>query len=172
MIQIIDNWQDLPFEKYLQIKQLHEKQLDILDEDIEYISLMTSLPTEEVRRIKFVDIQALKARTEFFAVQPDYTNATYKWKIKSLEDVTMDDYITFARANNGDETNFASILTFMTKNGLTEDEILKMPTPEVLNGFFLLSKKLSKLINSSLLSLLWKEMKKKVTKKLAPWRRK
>src|SRR5690606_13840920 len=98
---------------------------------------------EEIRQLKKKDFDVLVSELSFLHDEIDIKNAKHKWKIKSMENITMDDFINYQAMQN-EIDNYPAILAFMT--GEDEDTINQMSTVEVLNGFFLLKKKLLKYI--------------------------
>lgn len=150
----------MPFEKYIEVVSYQQTE-DELTNLINLVSILNNLPIEEVEKMTAKEFKKYAQPLAFLTKEPSLKGAKIKWKIKTLDKITMDEFIDFESMKN-DTVNIATILSFMSEK--TEEEILKMSTVEVLNGFFLLNLKLKKFIAFSLLSLGWKKMKEKVKK--------
>lgn len=153
----------MPFEKYIEIVSYNQTE-DELTNLIYLVSILNNLSIEEVEKMTAKEFKKYAEPLAFLISEVNLKEAKIKWKIKKLDDITMDEFIDFEGMKN-ETVNIASILSFMSEK--SESEILKMSTVEVLNGFFLLNKKLEKFIAFSLISLAWKKMKQKVKKSVA-----
>lgn len=153
----------MPFEKYIEVVSYNQTE-DELTNLIYLVSILNNLSIEEVEKMTAKEFKNYAEPLVFLISEPNLKEAKIKWKIKKLDDITMDEFIDFEGMKN-ETVNIASILSFMSEK--SESEILKMSTVEVLNGFFLLNKKLEKFIAFSLISLAWKKMKQKVKKSVA-----
>lgn len=163
----INSWYTLPFEKYIQIVQLQQDE-DELTNMIHLVSIINNMEVDKVEKLTAKEFSKFSTPLAFLGEEPKLKDAKIKWKIKDLDKVTMDEFIQFETLKN-DNNGIASILAFMSDK--SEDEILKMSTIEVLNGFFLLQNSLVKFINRSSLFLVAKVMKQKILNYL-PWHKK
>lgn len=165
---MITNWQDVPFEKYIEISKLYFE-LDDLSNAINLVSILSDKSVEDIDKIKAKDFTKYSSNLQFLETEPDFKTSKYKWKIKSIEDITVDDFIAFENLKD-ENFNYPAILSFMSENNLDEDNINEMSAIDVLAGFFLLNKKLQRYTITTLLSLILKAMREKI-QKLAFWRR-
>lgn len=159
-----NSWYRLPFSKYIQIVELEQTE-DELTNMIHLVSIINNIEVAEVEKLTAKEFSKYSAPLSFLTNEPEISEAKLKWKIKDLDKITMDEFIQFETLKN-ENIGIASILAFMSDK--PEEEILKMSTIEVLNGFFLLQKSLVKFINRSSISLVAKAMKQKVLNYL-PW---
>ncbi|OYD44145.1 hypothetical protein CHU00_18435 [Sphingobacterium cellulitidis] len=166
----INSWHSMPFSKYIELIKI--KAEDDLEKSIQIVSILNDIPLEKVRNMKAKEFIAFTNNMEFLSHKPDFNNADKSaWKIKAIEDVTMDDFITFENSKTN-EDSIPFILSFMSNK--TEAEILKMSTLDVLNGFFLLQEYLKKYINRLPFLILMENSKmkmKKLKQKLQFWRK-
>lgn len=168
-MKMINNWQDVPFKKYIEISKL-DFQLDDLTNAINLVSILSDKSVEDIDKIKAKDFTKYSSNLQFILTEPDFKTSKFDWKIKKIEDITVDDFIAFENLKD-ENFNYPAIMSFMSVNNLDEDAINKMSTIDVLNGFFLLKKKLQKYMVTTLQSLILKAMKEKM-QKLAFWRKK
>lgn len=165
---MISNWQDVPFKKYIEISKV-DFELDDLTNAINLVSILADKSIEEVEKMKAKEFTKYSSNLKFLESQPNSKNSKFDWKIKKIEDITMDDFIAFNNLKD-DINNFPAMLSFMSENSLNEDDINEMNTEDILKGFFLLNKQLRKYTVTTLLSLILKAMREKI-QKLAFWRR-
>ena len=166
----ITSWQELPFSKYIEIIKI--KTNDDLEKTIQIVSILNEIQIEKVRKMKAKEFITYTSDLAFFENKPDFSIADKTlWNIKNIEEITMDNFISYEDSKT-EEDSIPFILSFMSDK--TEEEILKMSTLDVLNGFFLLQQYLVKYINHLPFLFLKETNKQKMKilqKKLQFWRK-
>lgn len=157
----IQSWQELPFNKYIELSKITTE--DDFDKTIEIVAILNNKTIDEVRALKAKDFQEYASGLEFLSEKPDFAQSTYQWKFKEMENITMDEFITYEKLK-GDEDSMSYIVSFMT--GVPENKIKEMSSTDVLYAFFLLKAHLDRFIKHLMQSLLWEVTKEKLNKKL------
>ncbi|WP_185216309.1 hypothetical protein [Sphingobacterium mizutaii] len=157
----IQSWQELPFNKYIELSKITKT--DELEKTIEYVAIINDLTIDEVREMKAKEFQILTEEIKFLNENPDFTKSTYQWKFKEMENITMDEFITYEKLK-GDEDSMSYIVSFMTNT--PENKIKEMSSTDVLYAFFLLKAHLDRFIKHLMQSLLWEVTKEKLNKKV------
>jgi hypothetical protein len=118
---------------------------------------------EQFDDLPMKDVLEITKRLSFMNTDIQHKkNDKFKWK--SLDEITMDDYITLSQYGDRTLYNLNSFVKIMNKVELTKEEIDLIPIPEVMYGFFLCRKQLKKYTNR-LIALEKKQLIKfKITK--------
>lgn len=156
---MINSWETLPFQKFIEVSKI--KTDDEYERLKEIVSIFNNLSSDEVRNLKIKEFQNLAENVRFFETKPNFDNSNFNWKFKNLEDITTDEFISYEKLKNDDDS-MSYIVSMMT--GIKEEKVLQLPTVDVLHAFFLLSKHLGKFIQYSAMSLLHRTIKERFQK--------
>lgn len=147
--KIPDGWNKITFDFYInKLMKLSisnsEDPLDIMDNNLDVVSLFLELPKEIIEQFPMSLIKQINNKLSFISEKPKRIKSSrYRW-FENLNEPTYDDFVTFVKVSEqlekGELDNFPLLIKIVLKDKLTEEEILKMPMDEVENGFFLLRK--------------------------------
>ncbi|WP_099369847.1 hypothetical protein [Sphingobacterium sp. 1.A.5] len=168
MKNIYASWSEVPTHKFTEIAN-YKFAKDELTKEIQTLSILSDYTIEEIEKMKPAQFKSAINKISFFESEIDHTQSKFKWNLKKLEDITMDDFISYEKLR-GEKENIAEILSFMSV--LSVEEIKNMSIVDTLNGFFLLKKHLKRFIQSSLISSMAKTMKLILKEKLQFWKKK
>lgn len=174
---IPNSWDDIPFETYLKLANIPFKE-DATSEDelryqLEITSIITGYSVESIRELKANDFMILLNHLSFLKEKVDITKYDKtKIKFKPLDDLTFDEFVQYENSKKNMNDNVVTILSIFLNGEKSEQDILNMPTTEVLASFFTLRNTLINYMNTSLKSLSRKILKKKLIEKLQFWKKK
>jgi len=161
---MINSWETLPFQKFIEVSKIKtDDEYERLKEVVSIFNNLSTdevknLSTDEVKNLKLKEFQNLAENVRFFETKPNFDNSNFNWKFKNLEDITTDEFISYEKLKNDDDS-MSYIVSMMT--GIKEEKILQLPTVDVLHAFFLLRKHLGKFIQFSAMSLLHRTIKER-----------
>ncbi len=158
----------MPFSKFLEIIHLEKTDCELTDA-INLIAILADKDVKEIGNIPKFKFEPLVANADFLLETPDTSTSTVFWPLKTLDTLTMDNFIEFETMKK-DYNHYPALLSMMS--GIKVDVILKMSTIDVLNGFFLLQKVSTKYIQHSARSLLWRVTKQRLKDKFRFWQKK
>lgn len=164
----INSWYSLPFKKYTKIINLEQSENDITNM-INIISIVNDMDIVDVEKMKTKDFTKSASNLTFLQHEPLLSQATYNWNIKDIDQLTMDDFISYESLKS-DTNNIPAILSLVS--GVKENDINEMSTIEILNGFFLLKLQLNKFIKASVKSLILRATVQKLKAKFRFWPKK
>ena len=108
-----------------------------------------------------LDIIPLTNKIDFILVEPQSDGVT-KLKVKTLEEATYGDYISYQFLSEDSVNNLPLIVKSFIKDELSEQEILDIGMKDALACFFLQRQSVIQLMKRSQRSLKWKLRKEKL----------
>lgn len=159
------DWESLPFAKYIEIAELEQNENE-LENVINLITIIFNKNKEEVEKMSITEYAKYSNNLNFLTENPDVKKSKYKWEIKDVDKITVDDFINFELQKENNE-NIPSMLSLFSTKKITEKEILEMGTLDVLKGFFFLNLALKKSMAYFSFCLTKKMMKEMMKQKLA-----
>jgi len=160
-MNIPNSWEDVSFSKYLELVELESDFSNAVTESeysIKIISIITGYSIDSIKGLRMNDFIALNKHLQFLS--EGHKPSKNKLSIKNIEDITYDDFITYENLKKNPESNLAAILSLMSAEGLTEEQIKNKSTAEVLDGFFQLRLMLVNYMVDSHQSLIKQNLKK------------
>ena len=166
------NWDEVTLELFTKLIDCKvDTDDDILDgynNVINFASAITGIPTEDFDNIKMIDINQIGSKLSFINTDiPQVKSNKFKWK--KLDEILMDDYITFIQYGDKQIYHLLEFVKAFNKVELTDEEIQQLPITEVMWGFFLFRKNLRKSLKASITSermIIAKYKVKEIAKKL------
>lgn len=177
------SYKDLEYEKY---RMLTDNELfsttDTLLDKCMVISILTEIPVERVRKelnaVQFIHILEFISKNLYESKLEidEKSNSFGEYKIKSIEELTTDDFITLSKIDETivyDYDKMSLYLNLIIKDNpnydkITIEDIKKSNTNEVLSAFFLSMTQLKKSMKVAYkkeimryLKILWKNPKAK-----------
>ena len=162
MKEIIKNlpgsWHELKLFQYQKLTEIlvhegeEESENDLVENGIlnrmEVIASLTGTSIETLQAMPMADLSPLFDKIKWLDTPPPVDERS-KIKWKKINDITYNQYITFLQLQDDPLSKLHLILKDFSVNEMTEDEILNMPTDEVLSGFFLFKNQLKKSLKRS-----------------------
>lgn len=159
------SYSELPFKKYLNIYNKFgpdglENQLMVLEE-------LTGVKREVLECIPYDRggygmIELIrKSKFLFEEYKPKKSNL----KLKKYDELTYDIMLFIGRSEDAIK-DLPKLISLMSIDKLTEDEVLELPASDVYDGFFLFRKDMKKLLLSGINSTLWKMLKLQMKQKM------
>ena len=163
-------WEDInlhQFKKLLDLKVSEsEDEIDGLfngvDNTIKVLSVLSGISIELLESCPFPIIQEMANKIGFTLNEPDPKKCATTLKIKNLESITYDNYVTFITLANEPLKNITQIIKSFSAVELSDEEIEKLSVTEVMGAFFLLTQKLRKYIRCSTKQAVMKLLKQAI----------
>jgi len=163
------SWNDITLEMYtklLDCKVSDENGIvDTYQNIINFAAILMNKESEEFDSLSMKDINEIIGKLDFiFTDIQQIKSDKFKWK--SLEEITMDDYISFVQLGEKQLYHMDKFIKLFNKIKLTDEEINKLPIGEVLYGFFLYMNLSKRYLNNLILSEQIKIVKLLIKKKI------
>ena len=145
---------------------------DGMDNSISMMSKLLDISVDELEAMSMQDLAAMANKLNFMLTPPK-EKATDLIKWKKVDEISYNDYVSYIQSGDKQLENLHVFIKNFSHTKLTEEEILRLPITEVINGFFLFRKELQKYLKASIrltifqviklyLKKKWKEFKKKM----------
>lgn len=166
--QLPNSWHDITLADYNKLIncKIHEAEgedglLNGIHNTIEVISKLTNTDRESIEGLSMIQITALANKLDFITSEIDYKNIQTNLKWKTIDKITMDNYIQFIQTENH-LMNLKTFIKSFSLNEFTDEQIEELPIDEVMSGFFLFRKQLMKSLKASAKSIKRNLFKQKI----------
>jgi hypothetical protein len=162
-------WNDIKLYQYKKISDLtineSDDPLDGVDNTLSVIASLLDIPVEELEALPMKNIQAMASKMAFIAEAPKPTGKS-PMKMKTIEQITYNDYVTYIQLSSDPIHNMTQILKTFSTDGLSEEEIDGLGMEQAMNAFFLLRIIGKTYINSFTLRIKFKLIRVKIKEKI------
>lgn len=159
------NWQELKLKDYIKLAPAindddsamvdpdywTKQYLTDLEKNIQIISLLTDTAVEVIEAFTMAQLDELVTKVSFLNEAPKSPKTSVKYK--EFNQLSYDNFITFQKLQT-DFTpdkiltsaihNLPMMLSVFSKDSLSEDYFLNLSMPEIIAGFFLLTRNIEK----------------------------
>jgi hypothetical protein len=160
-----NSWNDITLKQFYQLQQVEfnsEDSTNGIDTTLEMASILSGIAIEEFESLPMSDIITIGNHLEFMVDKPkENNNTSLRWK--TIDSITYDNYVCYIRYSKDILNNYHTFIKDFSINKLTDEEILNLPITDVMNGFFLFRKNLTKYMKrltwQTKIKILWLTMK-------------
>ena len=160
------SWNELTIADFKKLNPIIEKlikneDINAVDIHIEILSTLLDVTPIEIESLPIADVIELSKKIAFVNETPIAKGKTsFRWK--DVTDITYSEYILFMNLKGSILDNTDNFIKYFAKDKLTTEEINQMSVQELINGFFLFNRMLTKSVKSSIWQTKLKLMKQKM----------
>ena len=166
------SYSDFGYKKYFEIMTTLPSEKPAYMEDDEewtryisfhFLSIMLDIPMIDLERLPAIQLTPMIDKINFLSKEPRASKN--RVKIKSMHNLTYNDFVNFQRLRGDMFNNIDEILSVLVIDK-TKEEIQKMSVTEVYEVFFCLISYIQKFTKRLQISLLWLQVKQAIKMKV------